>query len=243
MTTVGDPTVDHAVAIANLRIAGAGRFDPVRFHYIEALSQRRLSHQGEVRHHLDSKLTAALSELQERFSRAQSDAKTRIDRIRPVFQATETINNLDELFSQGDLKALHRRICALEHPPGPSLLAELTRTLNQHPPGVLETGVAEQIESRSELKAIRYHRNTWSKLSVDKQVAQAMQQAPENAGPLNSHYLVLRSLEFMREISPDYLNRFMSYVDTLLCLEQAERKSKLPVKKAAAKTKTKAKKA
>jgi hypothetical protein len=35
--------------------------------------------------------------------------------------------------------------------------------------------------------------------------------------------LVLRSLALMRDISPDYLNRFMSYADTLLCLDQCEK--------------------
>lgn len=34
--------------------------------------------------------------------------------------------------------------------------------------------------------------------------------------------LVLRSLGLMREASPDYLNRFMAYVDTLLWLDVAE---------------------
>ena len=66
---------------------------------------------------------------------------------------------------------------------------------------------------------MRQFRNTWSKLSANKQLAQALDTAPKNAGPINSHMLVLRSLALMREISPDYLNRFMSYADTLLCLD------------------------
>jgi hypothetical protein len=33
--------------------------------------------------------------------------------------------------------------------------------------------------------------------------------------------LVLRSLGIMRDVSPDYLNRFMAHVDALLCLDQA----------------------
>jgi hypothetical protein len=91
----------------------------------------------------------------------------------------------------------------------------------------------EQPESRAverplgaseELKVIREFRDTWSQLSVDNQVKQAIAQAPENAGPLNSHMLVLRSLTQMRELSPDYLNRFMIYIDTLMCLEQADKK-------------------
>ena len=75
-----------------------------------------------------------------------------------------------------------------------------------------------------------------NKISVQKQVTQAMAQAPQNAGPINSHMLVLRSLGLMRDLSPDYLNRFMAHVDTLLCLEEAG-KGKLTPKKAAASAK------
>jgi hypothetical protein len=71
-----------------------------------------------------------------------------------------------------------------------------------------------------------------NKISVQKQVTQAMAQAPQNAGPINSHMLVLRSLGLMRDISPDYLNRFMAHVDTLLYLEEAG-KGKLTPKRAA----------
>ncbi len=35
--------------------------------------------------------------------------------------------------------------------------------------------------------------------------------------------LVLRSLGLMRDLSPDYLNRFVGYVDTLLILEDLGR--------------------
>ena len=34
--------------------------------------------------------------------------------------------------------------------------------------------------------------------------------------------LAIKSLSTMRELSPDYLNRFVSYVDTLLWLERSE---------------------
>ena len=114
----------------------------------------------------------------------------------------------------------------LESPPQPTALAELTRTLTQH----LPINAPASMGGRPELKSIRYFRDTWSKLSVDKQLSQAIAQGPENAGPLNSHQLVLRSLSVMRDISPDYLNRFMSYVDALLWLDQAD---SMPVAKSA----------
>jgi hypothetical protein len=56
---------------------------------------------------------------------------------------------------------------------------------------------------------------------VDRQASQAIARGPANAGPLNSHMLVLRSLLSMRDLSADYLCCFVSYADTLLRLEQA----------------------
>jgi hypothetical protein len=74
---------------------------------------------------------------------------------------------------------------------------------------------------QAESPRIQQFRQQLGKISVQKQVSKAMAQAPQNAGPINSHMLVLRSLGLMRDASPDYLNRFMVYVDTLLCLDEA----------------------
>jgi hypothetical protein len=73
----------------------------------------------------------------------------------------------------------------------------------------------------TELKALRQSRSTWTQLSVDHQLARSVAKRPENAGPLNSHLLALRSLEAMRDLSPDYLRRFMSSFDALWWLDQA----------------------
>ncbi|WP_312846051.1 DUF2894 domain-containing protein [Variovorax sp. MHTC-1] len=70
-------------------------------------------------------------------------------------------------------------------------------------------------------KTLDYFRSTWSRLSADRRLTQSQALVPENAGPLNSHRLVHRSLTVMRELSPEYLHRFMSYVDTLLWVDQA----------------------
>ena len=84
---------------------------------------------------------------------------------------------------------------------------------------------------------IQLFRKQLSQISVQKQVTQAIAQAPQNAGPINSHMLVLRSLGLMRDISPDYLNRFMAHVDTLLCLDEAG-KAKFTPKRAASSAKS-----
>ena len=82
----------------------------------------------------------------------------------------------------------------------------------------------------AELKALSCFRDTWSKLRVDQQFHQALADEPENAGPLNSHFLVLRALRLMRDISPAYLKHFMDYADALLWLEQADGGAKPPPK-------------
>ncbi len=84
---------------------------------------------------------------------------------------------------------------------------------------------------RAESPRVRQFRQQLRKISVQKQVSQAIAQAPHNAGPINSHMLVLRGLGLMRDISGDYLNRFMVHLETLLCLDEAE-KNRLPAKKA-----------
>ena len=73
-------------------------------------------------------------------------------------------------------------------------------------------------------------RQQLGKISVQKQVTQAIAQAPQNAGPINSHMLVLRSLSLMRDLSPDYLNRFVGYVDTLLFLDMPQTVKATPKK-------------
>ena len=73
----------------------------------------------------------------------------------------------------------------------------------------------------SDPRTVQFFKRTWSRLSADQRLAQARATLPENAGPLNSHHLVHRSLTLMRELSPEYLERFVGYIDALQWLEQA----------------------
>jgi hypothetical protein len=97
--------------------------------------------------------------------------------------------------------------------------------LGSDPGGSLASDMADS----SEMANVRRFRQTWSRMAAEDQVEQAVGRGPLNAGPLNSHMLVLRSLALMRKLSPDYLQRFLSHVDTLLWLDQASQKS-TPVK-------------
>jgi hypothetical protein len=85
--------------------------------------------------------------------------------------------------------------------------------------------------ARPELRSAQAFRETWSRICAEEEVSEAVQRGPDNAGPLNSHMLVLRTLGLMRELSPDYLRRFMAHADTLLWLDQAGGRLKTPTGK------------
>ena len=112
---------------------------------------------------------------------------------------------------------------AADNEPAPArrgALAELVDYLGQHaPPSAV--GSAPSPASSGELKTLSYFKSTWSRLSADRRLHQSLAKVPENAGPLNSHHLVHRALTLMRDLSPEYLNKFMSYVDGLLWLDDA----------------------
>lgn len=225
----GEASADAGALIASLRAAGADRFDPVRLHYIEALVKRASTHQGSVKRMLDARLTEALAAFKEGFEQAQREAGEIIERT--VQQYPHAAKDLQRLFGAGDFKGVRKLVASLEADAPRMSLGALVRELDQHAPDHAGMRVEVSAAPRSELKTIRNFRKTWAKLSVDNQVAQALKQAPKNAGPINSHMLMLRSLTMMRDISPDYLSRFMSYADTLLCLDQGEKEKPAPSRK------------
>jgi hypothetical protein len=120
---------------------------------------------------------------------------------------THALAELTARFEQAEQASRSKLVKNLA-PPTPSApsLTSLVHDLQTHSLGA------------APLSALRKNLST---LSVDKQVSQALRQAPQNAGPINSHMLMLRSLELLRELSPAYLQRFMTYADTLMVLEHA----------------------
>ena len=95
-----------------------------------------------------------------------------------------------------------------------SALAPLLDHLARHAP---------EAQGSRELKSLGHFRRLWSRLSAERRLTQSLATVPKNAGPLNSQQLLHRSLTLMRELSPQYLERFMSHVDTLLWLDQVNR--------------------
>lgn len=168
--------------LAALRQRGAADFDPVRFHFIEALARRTADQPGAARELLERRLADLLqafaADLEHREAATRAAARDPGPDTEPV-------------------------------PPARGPLAELLDHIAAHAPA-----------QPAQLQAMRHLRRTWSRLSADRRLSQSLALQPGNAGPLNSHHLVLRALRLMHELSPDYLNRFMSQVDVLVAAGQ-----------------------
>jgi len=217
--------------IAALRQRGADKFDPVGFFHLETLARRTLSHQGPVKQILGNKLDHALVRLRDDFEQALTESQQAVDQV--VAQHPQAAAELQQLHGLGDFAAVKSGIARLRNNAQSTPLSALAGQLSHQrlQGGTDGLGKIGSAEIGPDLKATQYFRKTWAKLSVDKRVTQALGQAPKNAGPINSHMLVLRSLALMRELSPDYLHRLTAYVDTLLCLDQWDQQKQATAKK------------
>lgn len=180
-----------------LRALGAQQLDPVRFAFVEALARRSATHDGAVRQRLDARLAQAMADC------AVLCAQRR---------ATP---------GQGVAGPIAR------HRPGP--LADLLRQLDR--PGQAPAAVPADVgpgadalawpAPPTELKAWRQSRQTWARLSVDRQLSRSLARLPQNPGPLNSQLLALRALQWMQDIAPGYLQAFVAQVEVMVWLDQA----------------------
>lgn len=119
-------------------------------------------------------------------------------------------------------------------------LAQLNRDLHARTQTDATPGLGGGANHRQDLKSVRRFSEVWSKISADQQVAQALVREPENAGPLNSHRLMLRSLRLMRTLSPDYTRHFLAQMDALLWLDQTKTSAAPPTARTARKSRRKA---
>jgi hypothetical protein len=179
-----------------LRERGVQRLAPVRLRFAEALARRAAAHAGAARQVLDARLATLLGALDALVAGSPDGAQVGAG-PRPSRGALGTL--VDDAARRkstpllGGPTSLHEAAPAR---PGPGPVADA--------------------------KTLQFFKRTWSRLSADQRLAQSLASLPGNAGPLNSHHLVHRSLMLMRELSPEYLERFVGYVDALQWLEQAD---------------------
>ncbi|KGD58249.1 hypothetical protein DP49_5071 [Burkholderia pseudomallei] len=217
------------------RERGADRLDPVRFRFIDALRRRAAAHGGDARRLLDARLAALIDAYAADLRRAESNgdackcagapapapapasssSSSTSPAPTPAAPSTTTTSpaasSPDEP-ARGPLAALLDYIGSRERP-----TASAPDETRAAPASSTASG---RVALRAEPELLDYFRETWSKLSADSQLRASLEQVPKNAGPLNSSSLVHRSLSLMRELSPEYLRQFLSYVDALSWLQQ-----------------------
>jgi hypothetical protein len=174
------------------RARGADRLDPVRFRFLDALALRAAGYGGEARRLLDERLSRLLEAYAEDLERAADDGHAD-GGARPCEPAGSALAGL------------------LGH------MAGLAATREDAP---ATAGPALQPPPFPALPALDEFRRIWSGIRTESQLRQTLEQVPANAGPLNSGALVHRSVALMREVSPGYLQCFLSYVDVLSGMEQ-----------------------
>lgn len=202
--------------VAALRDLASPLLDPVRLRYAEALASRLSASPPAVQRLLQAKLEDALTALGYGTEEA-GQAATQSGAVESAEHASA-----------------QRRPRSRAEPASAMPLSQLGQ-LNQHihVASRQSAGGSPQAATlaRPELKSAVRFRETWARISAETEVDKAANRAPENAGPLNAHNLVLRSLALMRERSPDYLRRFMEHTESLLWLDRAYAQLKQPAGK------------
>lgn len=216
----GLPADDTLALLQTWRERGDDRFDPVGFYFIEALARRAATHDGTARARLDDRLAQLLDTYAARIAAAAAT-----DAIAPAA-------GRDDAATPADCPAPAATPASATRGP----LAELAAYL-AYPgaPGEDPDAIAAQArrDAYPDLPALDGLREIWSGLSADRQVRQSQEQVHKNAGPLNSNQLVHRALSLMRELSPGYLQQFVTYTETLAWMEQLTAAAAPPAKEAA----------
>lgn len=183
----------HARAIIEVWLEqGADRMDPVRFHRIDALERRAAGQDGEVRRLLDGRLSELIGAYADDLEGIAAESEKAVGAAAPRASAGTAVGELVDYIAGQAAKG---------------------------DAGSAAGGVAPAA-AFPELGALDDFRKLWSRIRAESQLRQSLEPASTDAGPLNSGKLVHRSLTLMRELSPGYLQQFLSYVDALAWLGQ-----------------------
>ena len=183
-----------SAALAQLqawRDSGADRCDPPRFELIAALAQRAQRYAGSARAQLD----ARLSQLTDAYAQLVA-----VEVAKPAANSG-TESPLQSLLQQLEADPLQYQL--------PLSTSSAT------------AGNADTVDGNeaSLMPALDEFQQLWSRIRIDSLLRQCLDSLPEDAGPLNSSVLSYRAMALMQELSPEYLQHFIAYVDVLTWME------------------------
>lgn len=204
-------TLDAQAMLDAWREGGADRVDPVRFRFLQAMARRSAVLDGLARQLLDERLAGHLNAYGQLLD-AEADANADGERDAELAAEPSAERNAPPPAEPAnDAPSTLAGLLAYLADPGPDA-PDGEPTWNRDALGLRE--------AYPDVQMLEYFRAVWSRVSADRQVRQSQQQVHKNAGPLNSNQLVHRALSLMRELSPGYLQQFLSYTDKLMWMEQ-----------------------
>lgn len=207
--------------LAKRRDMGEHLLSPLSFRQLEAMVQRLPDQTAAVRRILLGRLSQTMARHDTLVQQAREQAQQLATQL--MAQQPERVREMRRLLAAGDLTAL-QHLCRQVKSAPTSPLAGLIRHIELATQTGADDSIGIRAGGKADMKSLRQFKDTWARMSAEDDVKQAIERGPRNAGPLNSHQLVLRSLSVMRDVSPDYLRRFMTHLDALLWLDQLTQK-------------------
>lgn len=184
------------------RAQGADQRDPVRFHLMQTLQARAATQPPAVRQVLEDKLAALVTAYAQALQPAPVSAPVPAPAQPPAAPKSRARNKRSAAPAPAPVSARQA-------------LSELLTQMAVHTALLSDssTGNAAHAPQFPELPALDDFRRTWATVRTASQVRQSLQDAPADAGPLNSSVLVHRCISLMRAQAPGYLQHFLAYVD------------------------------
>jgi hypothetical protein len=198
------------------------RLDPAGFARVQALSRRLPAQPEAVRRLLEARLQAAQAAHAQHCAEAKQAMDAQAEQL--LARRPALAPEVRQLQAAGDAAGLRRLALKMETQGDGKPLARLNEAVRSAAAARAAQSAPAGGADPEELASARSFRRAWARERSAGQVDQALARGPANAGPLNSHALVLQSLALMRQLSPDYLQHFLAHVESLQWLEQAREK-------------------
>lgn len=200
-------TVSARLALEAWREQCADRLDPVRFGFMVALESRMHGHVGEARRLLEHKLDALL---QAYAADVAAMPRGTGDTAAMHAARTDTLASLITRLQQRPESTSGNN----DLPPGDTRDAADAAALRET---ATDTATATAFAAPALLDEFR---RLWDDVRTGSRLRHSPEEAPMDAGPLNSAALAHRTIARMRQLSPGYARHFLAYVETLGWLQR-----------------------
>ncbi|CAA0110387.1 Uncharacterised protein [Zhongshania aliphaticivorans] len=235
--------------LMNMREANAHCFSPARFRYLESMLGRAERARKPVQVFLEQKALDALQRYRTDYEAEAKKAlgclsESKLAQGEALFHAghyhevsmllsgqgvrltperTQTVTALRELQA-----ILNNKQAELDSPASSTLERQLrVQEAQSLTDGLYSQSLAQDEDGddaatgRRSLQSIQTMQVSQQRRELQRRVELAIQEGPDSPGPLNPQMLAIKALTAMRDISPQYLSRYVNYLDALFWLEQA----------------------